>query len=143
MANERDNGTPVKRTFLVWSWLGLLGAYAGTLLTLTASLRFSGGFLRILGPLAKQGMDTVVVAAILSTALPVLLLFLGCVRLHRYSVAVYQSVVTEPASEGARDTALPFFRQALAYLIATWLVVLVFETLPVLLTVSEWAKRSG
>lgn len=28
MADERDNGAPLKRTFLVWSWIGLLGVIA-------------------------------------------------------------------------------------------------------------------
>lgn len=141
MANERENGTSLKRTFLVWSWLGLLGAYTGTLLCFTAGLWFSGGFLRSLAPLATRGVDSFLLTAVLGTVLPLLLLALGCVRFYRYSVAVYEAATTDPSPEGERTTALPFFRSALGYLLAAWIVVLAFETLPVLLSVSSWGTR--
>ncbi len=136
MVDERESSVPVPRTFLVWSWLALLGAYGGTMLAFTTGLWFPGGFLQRLGPLAGHDVPVVfLLIAVLGTVLPVVLLSLGSVRLFRYSVEVYEVTTAAPTPGGVRDTAVPFFRQALGYLLTTWIVVLALQTLPLLLSV--------
>jgi hypothetical protein len=141
MVNERDNGAPLKRAFLVWSWLGLLGAYVYTTVSLGTSLTISAGFARSMAPLASQGRSEGPLSmpvTVLCLIVPIVVLSLACVRFLLYSVAVYRVAVVGPPHEADGQELLSLFRPALAYLIATWIVVLALKALPVVLNVPFW-----
>ena len=136
MVDERDNEAPVRRTFLVWSWLGLLGAYVYTTMSLGTGLLFSAGFARNIASLANQGRDVgphFTPVTILCVIAPIVVLSLACVRFLTYSVTLYRVVVVDHPREAEGGELLSHFRPALGYLIATWIVVIALRALPVVL----------
>jgi hypothetical protein len=136
MVDERDNDTPARRTFLVWSWLGLLGAYLYTTMSLGTGLLLSAGFARNIASLANQGRapgSHFTPVTVLCVIAPIVVLSLAYVRFFTYSVALYRVLVVDPPREAEGGELLSHFRPALAYLIATWIVVVALRALPVVL----------
>lgn len=141
MVDERDNETPVKRTFLLWSWLGLLGAYVYTTMSLGAGLLLSAGFARNIVSLANQGREVsshFAPITALCVITPLVILSLACIQFFTYSVALYRVLVVDPSRETEGAELLSHFRPALGYLIATWIVVIALRALPVVLNLPFW-----
>jgi hypothetical protein len=127
---------PARRTFLVWSWIALLGAYVYTTMSLGAGLLLSAGLTRNLAPLMNQGRSAsshFSPVTFLCIIAPIVVLSLACVRFFTYSVELYRVVVVDPSDETQGGALLAQFRPALAYLIATWIVVIALRALPVVL----------
>lgn len=135
MSDEREGGTPLKRTFLVWSWIGLLAAYVYTTVSF-ASLILAAGFATRLsstmgrGHSADPGQRLI---GILGVAVPLVVLLLACLVFLRYSVATYRMTVLDPPDEKDAQELLPLFRGSLAWLIAVWITVLAVRALPIIL----------
>jgi hypothetical protein len=135
MVDERDVGTPVKRTFLVWSWIGLLGAYVYT----TVSF---GSLLLAVGIAARRppstgggphGYSLFRQTSVLAVIVPIVILAVACFVFLRYSVATYRMTVLDPPHEGDGEELLLLFRSSLMWLIVVWIVVLSMRVLPMLL----------
>ncbi len=135
MVNERDSGAPLKRTFVVWSWIGLLGAYVYTTVSF-GNVLLATGFATRLSPLAGQSRNTDPLLRLISALgfiVPIVILALACFIFLRYSVATYRMAVLDPPHEGDGEELLLLFRNSLAYLIAVWIVVLALRALPMVL----------
>ena len=52
MSDERESGTRLKPTFLVWSWIGLLAAYVYTVVSF-GSLTLAAGLTNPLGGMGQ------------------------------------------------------------------------------------------
>lgn len=135
MSDERESGTRLKPTFLVWSWIGLLAAYVYTVvsfgsLTLAAGLtaRLSSTMGRVHG--ADPGSRVI---GILGVIVPLVILLLACLVFLRYSVTTYRMAVLDPPDEKDTIELLPLFRGSLAWLIAVWITVLAVRALPIVL----------
>ena len=136
MVDERDVGVPLKRTFLVWSWIGLLGAYVYTAVSF-GGLLVAAGFATRLSPLASQSPSTdplfeLIIA--LCLIVPIVILALACFVFLRYSVVTYRMAVLDPPQEGNGQELLPLFRGSLAWLIVVWIVALTLRALPIVLS---------
>ncbi len=134
MVDERDGGAPLKRTFLVWSWIGLLGAYVYTAVSF-ASLLVATGFATRLPPFEGRGANVNPLFRLISVVgviAPIVILALACSVFLRYSVATYRMAVLDPLHEGDGEELLPLFRSSLVWLIAVWIVVLALKALLVL-----------
>jgi len=140
MVDERDVGTPLKKTFLVWSWIGLLGAYVYTTVTF-GGLLVATGFATRLPPFAGQGPNRdplLRMIGVLGVIVPIVILALACFVFLRYSVATYRMAVVDPPHEGDGEELLPLFRSSLVWLITVWIVVLALKALPIVLRQHEW-----
>ncbi len=135
MVDERESGTPLKRTFLVWSWIGLLAAYVYTTVSF-GGLSLALGFASRLPPFDGRGPSTdpfFRMIGILSVIVPIVILALACFVFLRYSVATYRAAVLEPLQEGDGQELLALFRSSLLWLIVVWIVVLALRALPMVL----------
>ncbi len=138
MVDERESGTPLKRTFLVWSWIGLLAAYVYTTVSfggltlafgLAGRLPYSAGRGQHVDPLLR-------LLNVLGMIVPVVILALACFVFLRYSVATYRAAVLEPLQEGEGQELLTLFRSSLLWLVVVWIVVLSVRVLPLVLNPS-------
>ncbi len=135
MSDERDAGTPLKRTFLVWSWIGLLAAYVYTTVSF-ANLILAAGLANRLSSTMGRGRSVDAgprLIAILGVLAPLVVLLLACLVFLRYSVATYRMAVLDPPDETNAQELLPLFRGSLAWLIVVWITVLVVRALPIVL----------
>ncbi len=136
MVDERESGTPLKRTFVVWSWLGLLAAYVYTVVSF-GSLMVATGFTARLPPFTGRDPRTdplLGLSTVLGLVVPLVILVVACLLFLRYSVATYRMAVLDPAPAGDGEELLALFRGSLAYLIAVWIVVLALKALPIMLS---------
>jgi len=136
MVDERDGVTPLKATFLVWSWIGLLGAYVYTGVTFGGYL-VATGFATRLPSFPGQGPreDPLFrMTGILGVIVPIVILALACFVFLRYSVATYRMAVLDSPHEGDGEELLLLFRGSLVWLIVVWIVVLAFKALPIVLS---------
>jgi hypothetical protein len=138
MVDERDSGVPLKGTFLVWSWIGLLVGYVYTTVSL-GSLSLAMGLAGRLPSVPGRGRDVDPALRLLSVVgviAPIVILALAYVVFLRYSVATYRAAVLEPPREGDGQELLALFRGSLAWLIAVWIVVLSLRALVLVLSPS-------
>jgi len=135
MVEERESGAPLKKTFLVWSWIGLLGAYVYTAVTF-GGLLVATGFATRLPPFAGRdpNRDPLLrLIGVLGVIVPIVILALACFVFLRYSVATYRMAVLDPPHEGDGEELLLLFRSSLVWLIVIWIVVLALKALPIVL----------
>ncbi len=136
MVDERDVGASLKRTFLVWSWIGLLAAYVYTAVSF-ASLLVATGFATRLPPFEGRGANVnplVRLISVVGVIAPIVILALACSVFLRYSVATYRRAVLDSPHEGDGEDLLPLFRSSLVWLIAVWIVVLALKAVPIVLS---------
>ena len=136
MVDERDSGAPLKRTFLVWSWIGLLGAYVYTAVSF-ASIMVATGFATRLPPFEGRGPNPnplLRLIGLLGVIVPIVVLALACSVFLRYSVTTYRMAVLDSLHEGDGEDLLPLFRSSLVWLIAVWIVVLALKAVPIVLS---------
>ena len=135
MADERDGGAPLKRTFLVWSWIGLLAAYVYTAVSFgSLSLAF-GLYGRLPSGIGRgQNADPLLrFIGILGMIVPIVILALASFVFLRHSVATYRMAVLDPPHEGDGEELLLLFRGSLLWLIVVWIVELALRALPMVL----------
>ncbi len=136
MVDERESGAPLKRTFLVWSWIGLLAAYVYTAVSFGGIL-VAAGFATRLPPFEGRGPNPnpfLKLIGILGVIAPIVVLALACSLFLRYSVATYRMAVLDPPREGDGEELLVLFRGSLVWLIAVWIVMLALRALPIVLS---------
>lgn len=135
MVDDRGNGTPLKGTFLVWSWMGLLAAYVYTAVSY-GSLTLSVGIAMKLPPSmggGPSGYSLFRQTSVLAIIVPIVILALACFVFLRYSVATYRMAVLESHREGDGEELLLLFRSSLVWLIVVWIVALALKALPIVL----------
>jgi len=135
MVDERESGAPLKKTFLVWSWIGLLAAYVYTAVSF-GGLSVATAFAARLPSFAGQGpnQDPLFrMIGVLCLIVPIVILALACFVFLRYSVVTYRMAVLDPPQEGDGAELLPLFRSSLLWLIVVWIVVLALRALPIVL----------
>ena len=135
MVDERESGTPLKRTFVVWSWIGLLAAYVYTAVAF-GGLWVATSFATRLPPFAGRGPSgepLLRMIGILGMIVPIVILALACFVFLRYSVATYRMAVVDSPREGDGEELLLLFRSSLVWLIVVWIVVLAARALPIVL----------
>ena len=135
MVDERDGGTPLRKTFVVWSWIGLLAAYVYTAVTF-GGLLVAAGFATRMPPFGGQGPSQDPfrrMIGILGVIVPIVILALACFVFLRYSVATYRMAVLDSPHEGDGEELLLLFRGSLVWLIVVWIVALAARALPIVL----------
>ena len=135
MVDERESGTPLKRTFLVWSWIGLLAAYVYTTVSF-GGMSLAMGLYGRLPSGSGRGRDADPILrfiGILGMIVPIVILALASFVFLRYSVATYRMAVLDPPHEGDGEELLTLFRGSLLWLIVVWIVVLSLRALPLVL----------
>jgi hypothetical protein len=138
MVDERDSGAPLKRTFVVWSWISLLAAYVYTTVSFGGLLVAAGfaSFATRLPPSVGRGRDAdplLRFISLLGMIVPIVILALACFVFLRYSVATYRLAVLDPPQEGDGEGLLLLFRGSLLWLIVVWIVALSMRALPLVL----------
>ena len=135
MVDEREVGAPLKKTFVVWSWIGLLAAYVYTCVSFGGlSLAFSMYSRMPSGIGGGRNADPLLrFIGILGMIVPIVILALASFVFLRYSVATYRMAVLDAPHEGDGEQLLVLFRSAILWLIVVWIVVLSLRALPLLL----------
>jgi hypothetical protein len=135
MIEERESGTPLQRTFVVWSWIGLLAAYVYTTVSFGGlSLAFGLAGRLPSGMGRGQNADPLLrFIGILSMIVPIVILALAGFVFLRYSVATYRMAVLDSPHEGGGEDLLVLFRSSILWLIVVWIVTLSLRALPLVL----------
>lgn len=133
-AARHDLTRLVERGFIVWSWIGLLGAYVST------SALFAGQLLvalregyRVYEFTTYHSGTFVGIFAALAT------IVVGWLVFYRYSVAIFRTAILGTWSTSAKQddiALLRWFRSAVLYLIFTWVLGLAAVFLPYVLQIS-------
>lgn len=120
----------IRRGFLVWSWIGLLGAYTST------SAVYGSQLIR----LVADGVDRFKFASywsvtVASLMLPIIVLTVGWLLFGQYSRAIFAIALlpeAESASKGRIDSdRLAFlFNSSIFYLMFSWVAILFTLLLP-------------
>ncbi len=135
MVDERESGTPLKRTFVVWSWIGLLVAYVYTTVSfggLSLAMGLAGRFPSGTGR-GLRADPLLRFISILGMIVPIVILALASFVFLRYSVATYRMAVLDAPREGDGEELLLLLRSALLWLIVVWIVALSMRALPLVL----------
>ncbi len=135
MVDERDSGAPLKKTFLVWSWIGLLAAYVYTTVSFGGLSLAYGLYGRLPSGIGRgQTADPLLrFIGILGMIVPIVILAVASFVFLRYSVATYRMAVLDVPHEGDGEELLVLFRSSLLWLIVVWIVVLSLRALPLVL----------
>ncbi len=135
--NDIDFRDSLRRTFLVWSWVGILGALVATATSYSSQLYFtlSQGFRALDLRPNSSFMFTVYL-------LPSTCLILDWIIFYRYSGILYSVIILDVPGSDANQEAesrktwhqlFVQFKYTLLYLILTWLLIMAVNSLPVLL----------
>ena len=121
----------VQRGFLIWSWLGLLGAYVTT----------SGFYSNQAYFVVTRGLESIELArysyvATYTLLIPVVVLIVGWISFLQYSTAILRvAILPEDEGEHKAPWRLAFlFRNSLMFLILAWVAILFVVLFPFLLS---------
>jgi hypothetical protein len=126
LTNTTELFLSVKRGFLVWSWIGLLGAF------ITTSSTY-GNFLFLLVTQGARIFEFTRLGARFLVVLffPAIFLSFAWVQFYFYSTSIYRMILFPESESAARLFIL--FRLCLVYLISSWVVLLLVMFAPYLL----------
>lgn len=131
MTEQANYLASIKRGFLLWSWIGLLGAFISTsAIFATQILMIAREGIRIFEFRSSQ------VYSILTLLFPAIVIMMAWLTFYRYSIAIYQYAVLE-LKEIDNKYLYFLFRSSVLYLILSWLIGFVCFLLPFLLNIGE------
>ena len=123
----------IRRGFLVWSWIGLLGAYVTTSAVYAAQLLsiVTRGF----DNYAYSHFTSITIAAFL---IPIIIISMGWIVFNRYSTGILKLAILSDSlkenNEVLKQLIVPF-RIAINYLIMSWVSILFAIFLPYLFAI--------
>jgi len=128
---DRDNSVTasLKKGFLLWSWVGLIGAYIATsTLFGTSIFMFTLQGIRIF-----EHSFMFRVLLMYGFLVPIVILAMAWLTFYRYSIALFEVAVIDSVGLDARKIMF-LFKRSLLYLIMSWIVALLLFVIPLATT---------